>query len=133
MRLTLWDPLREMTAMQRALDSAFGQARPTYPSVDVTDKDDTITVKAILPGINKETLELTILGDSLTISGEKKALINEGVNYIRHERPHGKFRKLIDLPYSVEQDKTSATYANGILVVKMPKAESAKPRQIAVE
>ncbi len=133
MRLTLWDPFREMAAMQRALDSAFGKARPTYPPVEVTDKDDIIMVKATLPGIDKDTLELTILGDSLTISGEKKPPMNEGVNYIRHERPNGKFRKLIDLPYSVEQGKISATYTNGILVVTMPKAESAKPRQIAVE
>jgi len=133
MRLTLWDPFREMAAMQRALDSAFGQARPTYPPVEVTDKDDTVTVKATLPGIDKDTLELAILGDSLTISGEKKLPVSEGVNYIRHERPHGKFRKIVDLPYSVEQDKISATYTNGILVVAMPKAESAKPRQVVVQ
>ena len=133
MRLTLWDPFREMAAMQRALDSAFGQTRPKYPPVDVTDKDDIIMVKAALPGIDKDALELAILGDSLTISGEKKPPINEGANYIRHERPYGKFRKLIDLPYSVEQDKISATYTNGILVVAMPKAESAKPRQVVVQ
>lgn len=133
MRLTLWDPFREMTAMQKALDSTFGSAKPTYPPVEVIDKDDVITVTSALPGIDKDTLELTILGDSLTISGEKKPPINEGITYIRHERPYGKFRKLIDLPYSVEQDKINATYIDGILTIKMSKAEAAKPRQIKVE
>ncbi|HGJ64461.1 TPA: Hsp20/alpha crystallin family protein [bacterium] len=133
MRLTFWDPFREMAMMQKALDSAFGTPRITYPPIEVTDKDEIITVKAILPGVDKSTLDLTVLGDSLTISGEKNPSITEGITYIRRERPYGKFRKLVDLPYNVDQDKITATYSNGILTVTLPKAESAKPRQIAVE
>jgi len=133
MRLTLWDPFKEIMAMQRALDSAFTSAKTAYPPVDVVEKEDDIQILATMPGIDKESLELTILGDTLTIAGEKKSPIQEGVTYIRRERPFGKFRKLIDLPYSVDQDKVTATYNDGLLTVTMSKAESAKPRQIKVE
>jgi len=132
MRLTLWDPFKELTAMQKALESTYGTARQTYPPIEIIEKEDSIQVSAALPGIDKNTLELTILGDTLTIAGEKKLPI-ENIAYIRHERPYGKFHKLVDLPCAVEQDKVTATYNNGILAVTMPKAETIKPRQIKVE
>lgn len=133
MRLTLWDPFKELMAMQRALDSAFTSSRATYPPVDIIEKGDDIQVLATIAGIDKESLELTILGNTLVVAGEKKSPIQESVTYVRKERPFGKFRKLIDLPYPVDQDKVTATYANGLLAVTMSKAESAKPRQVKIE
>lgn len=133
MRLTLWDPFKELMALQRALDSAFTSAKITYPPVDVVEKEDKVQVIATLPGVDKESLDLTILGDTLTIAGEKKPSVQEGITYIRRERPFGKFRKLIDLPFSVDQEKITATYNNGILTVTMAKAESAMPKHIKVE
>ncbi|MGB9594878.1 MAG: Hsp20/alpha crystallin family protein [Candidatus Poribacteria bacterium] len=133
MRLTLWDPFKELMAMQRALDSAFTSAKITYPPVDVVEKEDKVQIVATLPGVDKESLDLTILGDTLTIAGEKKSSVQDGITYIRRERPFGKFRKLIDLPFSVDQEKITATYNNGILTITMAKAESAMPKQIKVE
>jgi len=133
MRLTLWDPFKELMAMQRALDSAFSSAKITYPPIDIIEKEDKVQVIATLPGVDKESLDLTILGDTLTIAGEKKSYGQDGVTYVRRERPFGKFRKLIDLPYSVDPEKITATYNNGLLTVTMAKAESAMPKQIKVE
>lgn len=136
MRLTVWDPFREINAFQRAANSLFrdlpARGRTCYPPVEMIDKGDELLVKAELPGISKEEVELTVLGDTLTIAGEKK-LPAEDATYIRHERPHGKFRRLIDLPYSVDHSRVSATYKEGILIVTLPKAEEAKPRQVNVE
>lgn len=137
MRLTVWDPFREMAALQRAVNSLFRdfstQRGTGYPPVEVVDKGDSVVVTAEIPGVNKDEVDLTVLGDTLTITGEKKLPAEEGASYIRHERPHGRFRRLIDMPYSINQDKISASYRDGILTITLPKAEEAKPKQIKVE
>jgi HSP20 family protein len=137
MRLTVWDPFRETAALQRAANALFRdlstQRRTGYPPVKVVDKGDSVVITAELPGVNKDEVDLTVLGDTLTIAGEKKLPAEEGVTYIRHERPHGRFRRLIDMPYSVDQGKISASYKDGILTITLPKAEEAKPKQITVE
>jgi HSP20 family protein len=137
MRLTVWDPFREMAALQRAANSLFRdfptRSRRLYPPLEMVDNGDALIVMAEIPGVDKDGIELTVLGDTLAIAGEKKIPTTEDVNYIRHERPHGRFNRLIDLPYSVDQEKVSASYKDGILTITLPKAEEAKPRQISVE
>ncbi len=138
MRLTLWDPFREAAALERAAHNRFFRDVPTrrrlaYPPLELEDEGDNVVVTAELPGVDKDEVELTVLGDTLTIAGEKKLPTEDGVKYIRHERPHGKFRRLVDLPYSIAQDAIKASYEDGVLRVTLPKAEEAKPRQIAVE
>jgi HSP20 family protein len=137
MRMTVWDPFREMAALERATNRLFREAprrrRLAYPPLELVDGGDNLTITAELPGVNKDEVELTVLGDTLTIAGEKKLPAEDGASYIRHERPHGTFRRLVDLPYSVAQDKIKASYKDGILTITLPKAEEAKPRQIAVE
>ena len=137
MRLTVWDPFREMAALERATNRLSREVprrrRLTYPPLELTDGGDSVTITAELPGVDKDEVELTVLGDTLTIAGEKKLPVEDGVEYIRHERPHGKFHRLVDLPYSVAQDKIKASYKDGILTITLPKAEEAKPRQITVE
>jgi HSP20 family protein len=134
--MTVWDPFREMAALQRAANRRFREAprrrRLAYPPLELVDEGESVTVAAELPGVDKDEVELTVLGDTLTIAGEKKLPAESGVKYIRHERPHGTFRRLVDLPYSVAHDKIKASYKDGILTVTLPKAEEAKPRQIAV-
>jgi len=137
MRFTIWDPFREMTSFQRTMNELLS-GYPTrrgvdYPPVQMIEKDDVLTVIAELPGLNKEEVELTVLGNTLTIAGEKKLPTEENVTFIRHERPHGKFRRLIDLPYSVDQEKIGASYKDGVLTITLPKAEEAKPKQIKVD
>ena len=137
MRLTVWDPFRETPALERAAHRFFRDVptrrRLAYPPLELTDEGDTVVVTAELPGVDKGEVELTVLGDTLTIAGEKKLPIDNSATYIRHERPHGKFRRLVDLPYSVAQDNIKASYRDGVLTITLPKAEEAKPRQIAVE
>jgi len=137
MRLTVWDPFREVVALNRATDRFFRDVpvrrRPLYPPLELEDKGDNLIVTAELPGIDKEAVELTVLGDTLTIAGEKKPPTENGAKYIRNERAHGKFRRLVDLPYSVAQDNIKALYKDGVLTITLPRAEEVKPRQISVE
>ena len=137
MRLAVWDPFRETAALQRAANRLFQhtttQRRPSYPPLGLVDTGDSTVITAQLPGVSKEEVELTVLGDTLTIVGEKKLPTQNGATYIRHERPHGRFRRLIDLPYSVAPDEIKASYKDGILTITLPKAEEAKPKQITVE
>lgn len=129
MRFTVWDPFRETAVLRRVRR----RSEISYPPMELVDQDDKVVVTAVLPGVNRDEVELTVLGDTLTIAGEKKLPETNGVTYIRHERPHGKFRKLIDLPYSIDQSQITATYKDGILAITLPKAEEAKPRKIKVE
>jgi len=137
MRLTVWDPYREIAALERATNRFFRDVptrrKSTYPPLELVDKGDNLTITAELPGVDKEAVELTVLGDTLTIAGEKKPPTENGAKYIRHERAHGTFRRLVDLPYSVAQDSIKASYKDGVLTITLPKAEEAKSRQIAVE
>lgn len=133
MRMTFWDPFKTFEEMERLMDSFFSPTpKPTYPPIDIIDQTDRILIKAELPGVDKDSLDLSILDNTLTISGEKK-LPGENLSYVRHERPHGRFRRHIDLPYSVATDKVEAKYKDGILTVILPKAEEAKPRKINIE
>ena len=138
MRLTVWNPFGERDALLRALSPFYFRYHPTqsrtcYPPVEMVDKGDSVSIMAELPGVNKDEVELTVLGNTLTIAGEKKLPAEEGVSYIRHERLHGKFRRLIEMPYSIDPDKIAASYKDGVLTIKLPKAEEAKPKQIKVE
>jgi HSP20 family protein len=137
MRLTVWDPFRDFANLRRASNRLYRnpqyQRQTAYPPLEMVDTGESVTITAEVPGVNKEEVELIVLGDTLTIAGEKKLPAAEGVTYVRHERPHGKFRRLINLPYSVAQDKIKASYREGILTITLPKAEEAKPRQISLE
>jgi HSP20 family protein len=129
MRFTVWDPFRDVAVLRRAMR----RREIPYPPLDLVDQDDKVVVKAALPGVDRDEVTLSVLGDTLTIAGEKKLPATEDVTYIRHERPHGTFRRLVDMPYSVDQSKITATYKDGVLTITLPKAEEAKPRQIKVE
>lgn len=122
----------------RVFDTSFGSVfRPLgslnrwNPAVDVYQSKDQYTVHAELPGLKKEEIELSLNGDTLTISGERKqeTKSEEGS---RTERFFGKFQRSVILPVPVNAEKVNATYKDGILTVVLPKAEEAKPKQIPV-
>jgi HSP20 family protein len=137
MRLTVWDPFREVVALERATNGFFRDVptrrKVAYPPLELVDEGDNLVITAELPGVDKEEVELTVLEDTLTIAGEKKLPTEDGAKYITHERTHGKFRRLVDLPYPVAQDDIKASYKYGVLTITLPKAEEVKPKQIAVE
>jgi HSP20 family protein len=104
------------------------------PTVDIFEDKDNITVRAELPGMRKEDISVSLDGNTLTISGERKREDEqrEGDTY-RAERFFGRFQRSITLPRAVDQQKIQATYRDGVLTIKLPKSEEAKPKQIDVK
>jgi len=109
-----------------------GEART--PALDVFEEKDEIVVKAELPGMDKENIEVNLTDNLLTIKGEKKKEeeIKEE-NYYRCERSYGSFVRSIELPKAVRSDKVKASFKNGILEVRAPKTEEAKAKEIKVK
>jgi HSP20 family protein len=104
-----------------------------FPAVDVFEDKDSLLVKAELPGLKKEDIEISLHDGYLNLSGERKQEEkHEGTDVYRSERWVGRFHRSISLPCSVEADKIKATYNEGVLTVALPKAEEAKPKQIPI-
>ena len=103
----------------------------TFP-VDVLADSDSFTIKALLPGINADDLDIQIVNEIVTISGEIKADREEGATYLLAERPSGRFHRVITLPTPLNPAKVNANLENGVLTLEVPKAEEAKPRTIKV-
>lgn len=149
MALTRWRPTQAVfppvwdiqNEINRVFDNLWG--RPTEetelrgmwsPSVDIAETKDEIVVSADLPGLNKEDIKVNVENNVLTFSGERKQeKKDEGSNYHRLERSYGFFSRSFTLPATVKSDKIKAAYKDGVLRLSLPKAEEAKPRQIAVE
>ena len=106
----------------------------TAPVVDLYEEKDDIVVKAELPGIDKDNIEVNLADHTLTIKGEKKKEeeIKEE-NYYRSERSYGSFVRTLELPKDVHTDKVKATFKNGILEVRLPKTEEAKAKEVKVK
>ncbi|HHN64489.1 MAG TPA: Hsp20/alpha crystallin family protein [Nitrospirae bacterium] len=100
------------------------------PSVDIFEEGDDVVVKAELPGMKKDDIDVTLSDDTITISGEKKREEKvEKKNYYRYERSFGSFSRSFRLPVDVQADKAKATFKDGILEIRIPKTEEAKKRQ----
>ncbi len=143
--LVRWDPFREMMQLQQAMDRLFeSELASTLPlwrqggawalPLDVIETDDEFIVKASLPGINPDELDISLTDNVLTIKGEIKAEEEaENVRYHLRERRFGMFQRSISLPVPVNADKVEAVYENGVLVLHIPKAEEVKPKHIAIK
>jgi len=141
-----WKPFREVARLRREMDRLweefFGPGRralepftPMWaPAVDVAESADKVTIKAEVPGIDVKDLEISLVGDLLTIKGEKKAEKEEkGESYHLVERSYGSFSRSIRLPAPVDPDKIEATYKDGVLTVTCPKKEEVKPKAIEIK
>jgi HSP20 family protein len=105
-----------------------------FPAVDVHDGKDTVTVKAELPGVKKEDIDISLQDGVLTLSGERKGGRDEkNGGATRSERWFGRFERSISLPYPVDAKTIKATYTDGVLTIELAKAEEAKPKQIKIE
>ncbi len=104
------------------------------PSLDVYEEKDSVVVKAELPGMKKEDVEVTLTGETLTIKGEKKEdkEVKED-DYYRRERSYGSFVRSVGLPCEVKSDEIKASFKDGVLEIRMPKTEEAKKKSIAVK
>jgi len=107
---------------------------PTTPAVDFYEEKDEIVVKAELPGLDKNNIEVNLTNHTLTIKGEKRK--EEEVkekNYYRSERSYGSFVRTLELPTDVHADRVKATFKDGVLEVRLPKTEEAKKKEIKVK
>ena len=125
--------------MGRLLDFPFfgrlNRLAPTgwVPAFDLYEDPDKLTVRAELPGLKKDQIKLTLKDDVLTVSGERKQEADaQNSDLIRRERVFGAFERAITLPFPVNQSTIAAGFEDGVLTVTLPKAEEAKPRQIAI-
>jgi HSP20 family protein len=139
MTLTLWNPLRDLAALEieglnRMFDGQAAEGEAWVPQIDVYEtpaKD--LVVKADLPEVKREDIKVTFENDVLTITGER-ALVPavSRDQYHRLERGHGSFRRSFTLPTTVDAGRVSATYQDGVLTVTLPRREEARPRQIQI-
>jgi HSP20 family protein len=146
MPIVRWDPLRELAAMQNKVNRVFGDLyrgadddvmrRGVWvPPVDIYDNgSQELVIAAELPAVKKEDIEVSVDNNTLTIRGEKKmdATMSED-NCHRVERSYGTFSRTFSLPATVDGAKVSADFKDGVLTVKLPMKEEAKPRQIPVQ
>lgn len=126
--------------IDRLFEDFVSGLRPVFargewmPLMDVSETDKEVMVKAELPGIDPETVDVSITGDLLTIKGEKKEeTTREGENYYRMECRYGAFHRALTLPATVDANKVNATFKNGVLRVTLEKKEEAKARSIRVK
>ena len=130
-RETLANVLGELFVPISARASSYSM-RP-FPAVNVWENADTLYLEAELPGFGMENIELVVLGNELTISGTRPTeKDSEKLHFQRRERATGKFVRKIQLSSEVNADRVEAVLKNGVLKIALPKAESAKPRKIAV-
>lgn len=146
--LTFWEPLRELDSLRRDFDRAFenvltqgrrnsflpGRHPRSYPLVNISEDNDAIHVEALAPGIDPDQLQINVVRNQLTISGEKVATNGQvsAENHHRTERAGGRFTRSFTLPSEVDPDNVTAEYRAGILRLALPKTEAAKPRRIEV-
>ncbi len=143
-RIVRWNPVREMAAMQSAMDRMFDEfgrgingfdgTTTNWLALDVNENDDAYVVQADLPGVNPDDINITLNDNVLTISAEtQREETHENERRIITERSYGKYSRSLTLPNTVESDKVEADYENGVLRLTLPKSEKAKPRQISVK
>lgn len=114
-----------------ALPRAYS-ALHAFPAVNVWEANDELFAEAELPGMKSGDVEVTVVGNELTLSGKRSVEQNEGSQFHRRERGVGEFSRTLRLPYDVDPTAVEATLRDGVLLLKLPKAESARPRKIQV-
>ena len=144
--LIRWEPMSEMVTLRDAMDRLFDEAftRPWgladggrgsgMPAIDMYQTDDDVVVKAVVPGMKPEEVQISVTGDVLTIKGETKSEndTKEKAYHIREQR-WGSFERSVSLPTAVKSDKAEAAFENGVLTITLPKAEDVKPKMISIK
>ncbi len=143
----IWDPFRDLFDIQDEINKIFdlsttrrrsqkGEMFEGFwsPAVDILNEKESVLVKAEIPGIDPKDLDVKVVGNTLTIKGErKKEFKEEDENYLRIERAYGKFQRAFELSEPIDSKKIEANYKNGVLEIKLPKKEEAKPKEISVK
>jgi HSP20 family protein len=146
MALARWNPGRDLMQMREEMDRLFNQftrrgdgEEATWaggiwaPPVDIYETDDAFMLKAEMPGFRKEDLQIELHDNRLTLRGERKQETDvKEEQYHRRERAYGRFERAFWLPVPVDADKIQATFKDGVLELRLPKSEAAKPKRIAI-
>ena len=146
MNVMRYDPFRDLRTLQEEVNRLFstnltrafgdeGIGRGAWaPSVDIYENKDQIVLEAELPGMNREDFELTVENNVLTLRGERRfEKKDEADNYHRVERAYGSFTRSFTLPQTVSPENATAEYKNGVLTIRLPLRDEAKPRSIKVD
>ena len=147
--MATWGAFDDFDSLRREIDRAFERAGPPqyrtaflpgrgareYPLINLYEDPDTVYVEALAPGAEPGAFNITIVGNMLTLSGEKPRVAGDikPESFHREERAAGKFMRNIDLPVDMDDSKVKGEYKNGLLLITLPKSEKAKPKQIRVE
>ena len=142
--LIRWEPAREMMTLREAMDRLFDDAftRPlslsgntwSIPAVDMYQTDNEVVVKAALPGIKADEVQINVTGEVLTLKGEMKHEEDKKEKaWHIHEQRWGSFERSVVLPNDVVSDKAKAEFENGVLTITLPKAEEVKPKVINIK
>jgi HSP20 family protein len=145
MALVRWEPGREVDSLQsevnRVFDAFFGgsaagtasRARRWVPPMDLVETDDHLVLRADLPGMKRDDVEIEIKDGALTVSGERKAEHEENAEgYYRVERAYGRFSRSLTLPDGIEPDAVEAHFQDGVLEVRIPKPAERKPHRVEI-
>jgi HSP20 family protein len=131
------DPLSNLRLFEDAVTRMMSEprtSRPWSPAVDIMETENELTVKADLPDVRLEDIDVRVENQTLSIKGERRFEENStGKGYHRIERSYGRFMRSFAVPNSVDTEKVSADYKDGVLTVSLPKKEAAKARQVKVE
>lgn len=137
------DPFEELERMRRQMDlmsaalfraPSEDAASGVFPMMNATEDGNNYYIRAELPGMKADELAITVTGNSISVSGERKlAVEDEKAQYHRREREAGKFNRIINLPSQIDTEKVTARCTDGVVTVTLPKAEAAKPKRIAVK
>jgi HSP20 family protein len=141
--LSRWEPVHEMMTLREAMDRLFDEAftRPIapgsgmeMPAVDLYQTDNEVVVKAALPGLNPDDINISVTADVLTLKGDYKQEddVKDAQYHIREHR-HGMFERSIMLPTPVQPDKARAEFDKGILSIQIPKTETVKPKTVNIK
>ena len=124
--------------LQREMDRLFaGLSLPyerSFPAVNIWEGDNDAVVTAELPGVDPDRIELSAQGDTLTLAGSREPEpLREGETYHRQERRHGRFTRIVKLPFRVDEGAVEATFDRGVLTIRLPRHEEEKPKQIQIK
>lgn len=130
------DPFQGLRLFEDAVTRLMSEprtARPWSPAVDILETENELVVKADLPDVKENDIDVQVERQTLTIRGERKFEKEENAGFHRIERSYGSFLRSFAVPSTVDTEKVAAEYRNGVLTVRLPKKEAAKPRQVKVQ
>jgi HSP20 family protein len=134
-RRVMWRGMRDLqNEMEFLLGGTLGPVRRHYPMINAWMNEEGLIVFAELPGVNPDELDISVVGNTLTLSGSRNSeALPDNTEHYRRERGHGEFSRSLTLPFKVEVDGVEATFENGVLKLELPRLAEEMPRKISLK